>query len=106
LASLVSSLLLLLSLSLLLSSTTGWRFTIAVNPTASSTDWRSLSAVNPITRLGGRLAGRLASRLAGRLAGVKHRPNLRSTINQQGLGDWSCLAGLTGKLMAEDGLAK
>jgi hypothetical protein len=48
----------------------------------------------------------LAGRLAGRLAGVKHRPNLRSAINQQGLGDRSCLAGLTGKLMAGDGLAK
>jgi hypothetical protein len=100
-----SSLLLLLSLSLL--STTGWlAFTIAANPTASSTDWKSVSAVNLITGLGGRLAGRLAGKLAGRLAGVKHRPNLRSAINQQGLGNLSCLAGLTGKLMAEDGLAK
>ena len=53
-------------------------------------------------RLAGRLAGWLAGRLAGRLAGVTQRPNLRSAISQQGLGDRFCwAAGLTGKLMAD-----
>jgi hypothetical protein len=53
-------------------------------------------------RLAGRLAGWLAGRLAGRLTGVTQRPNLRSAISQQGLGDRFCwAAGLTGKLMAD-----
>jgi hypothetical protein len=69
-----------------------------------STDWWFISSVNPITGLGGRLVGRLAGRLTGRLTGVTHRPNLRSAISQQGLGDRFCwAAGLDGKLMAGDG---
>jgi hypothetical protein len=80
LTSTASSLLLLLLL-LLLSLIAGYR----------------KPAGNLISGLGDRLTGTLA----GRLTGV-NRPNVKSTINPQGLGSWLRLLGLTGGRLIVD----